>query len=212
MVPWGHDRWSGKLSATKHAVPLLGVLGMVACLSGCVGLALGGAAMGTTVATDPRTTGTQLDDQTVEIKATAALAADEELDSQSHITVVSYNGRVLLVGQVPSEALKSRAAETISRIDKVRLVHNELEVGAPTSISIRGQDSLTSAELKTRLLSNSDVRGHSVKITVENRAIYLMGLVSRTEGDLAASIASRLSGVRKVVKLFEYRDSGPTAS
>lgn len=182
---------------------------LMAALSGCVGIAIGGAAVGTTVATDPRTPGTQLDDETIELKATAALAADEEIDSQSHISVVSYNGMVLIVGQIPSEALKARAAEVVARVDKVRLVYNELEIGAPTSIGTRGQDSLTSTELKTRLLSSDDVRGHAIKITVENQVVYLMGFATPAEGDIAAATASRMSGVRKVVKLFEYQPSQP---
>lgn len=192
------------------ALPALVAVNLM--LSGCVGLAIGGAAVGTNVATDPRSTGAQIDDQTIEIKAGAALGADEELDSQSHISTVAYDGVVLLVGQTPSPELKKRAEQTVARINKVRFVYNELEIGKPTSIGQRSRDALISTELKTRLLTNDNINGHHIKVTVENGVVYLMGLLSREQGDMAAEVASKVDGVKKVVKLFEYPNQASAAS
>ena len=205
-------RLRSAVAAWPRALSLSALVAANLMLSGCVGLAIGGAAVGTNVATDPRSTGAQIDDQTIELKAGSALGADEELDSQSHIGVVSYDGVVLLVGQTPSPELKQRAEQTVARINKVRFVYNELEIGKPTSIGTRSRDSLISTELKTRLLTNDNINGHHIKVTVENGVVYLMGLVSREQGDMAAEVASKVDGVKKVVKLFEYPNQTSAAS
>ena len=119
--------------------------------------------------------------------------------------MVSHNGVVLLVGQVGSNELKAKAAEIASRAStKIKRIHNELEVSNIAGLIARGNDTWIATKVRTLMLANDDVPSEQVRVVVENGAVFLMGIISQSEGDNAANIARNVSGVTKVVKVFEY--------
>ncbi len=160
------------------------------------------------IAHDPgeRSLGARIDDETIETRAIVNIgAADEALDA-SHINVTSYNGYVLIVGQVPSEALKNKAAEVVKRIRHVRRIYNELEVAGNNSMVARTGDAWITAKVKSILLLNKETEGLRVKVVTENGVVYLMGLASRAEAARIEKKVSAIQGVRRVIALFEYFD------
>lgn len=177
--------------------------------TGCAGIVAGGAATGAAVANDPRTTGTVMDDQGIEIKAYNMISADDALDKQTHVAVTSYNGMVLLTGQAPKEELKARAADLVSRIAKVRHVYNEIEIAQPTPPIIRTNDSLITGKIKAKLLTVKNLESSRIKVVTENGVVYLLGFLDKPTADAVADLVATISPVRKVVKLFEYPTTAP---
>ena len=153
-----------------------------------------------------RTLGAQIDDETIETKAFVNIYKADERFRQAHIIVLSYNGYVLLAGQVETQALKDLAADILRDVRKVRRIYNELEVSGQTSLMTRSSDTWITAKVKSALLSNSEVEGTRVKVITENGVVYLLGLLSRSEADRVVDSASASYGVRKVIRLFEYID------
>jgi osmotically-inducible protein OsmY len=172
-------------------------------ITGCAGVAIGGAATTAVVHQDARTTGTFVEDQAIEFKALKALRDDVELKEQTHIGVTSYNQVVLLTGQAPTEDLRSRAIKLVSEITKVRHIHNEITIAAPSSMMSRTNDGVLTTKVKSKLFASDDLSGLQIKVVSEAGTVYLMGLVSNEVGDTAAQIASTTGGVQRVVKLFE---------
>lgn len=181
----------------------------LALVQGCAPVLIGGAATGATVAHDRRTAGTFIEDQAIELKAKATLGDDPDLRAQAHLNVTSINMVVLLSGEAPSEALRQRAGELVAKVEKVRRVHNEVQVAAPSSMMTRSSDTLITARVKTALFSIKGLENFDptrVKVVTENGTVFLMGLLTRAEADATARTASRVGGVQRVVKLFEYQD------
>lgn len=176
-------------------------------LSGCsTPLFLAGAtATGAAVAHDRRTTGTVVDDQAIELKAVSRLNDDADL-VQAHVNVTSYNGVVLLTGEVPNRGAKARAKAIVEQIPKVRRVHNELIIDAPSRFGSRSQDTWITTKLKSKLLAADEIEGTRVKVVTERGTVYLLGLVDRPTAEAAVLEARTTDGVKKVVKLFEYTD------
>lgn len=178
-------------------------------LNGCAPLVVGGTATGVAAVHDRRTVGTVLEDQSIELKAISALRKHKDLYKQSHLNVTSYNMMVLLSGETPTEAYKQRAEEIVSGVEKVRQVYNELSVAAPSSMMTRSSDTLITGKVKTSLFRIKELEGFDptrVKVVTENGTVYLMGLLTRREGDAVAEQARSIGGVQRVVKLFEYID------
>lgn len=151
-----------------------------------------------------RTLGIRIDDGQMETIAHVNLDKTHRKLKEAPIEVHSYNAVVLLVGQVPNNELRELAGKTVSKINNVRQVHNELEVQAPISLLERTNDTWIGTKVKTKLLANRDVEGGRVDVIAENGIVYLMGLVSRTEADRITDIVRHTGGVRKVVRVFEY--------
>jgi len=178
-------------------------------LYGCAAAVVGGAATGASAAHDRRTIGTYIDDEGIELKIRLDIFNDRELNSQIHINIISINGVVLLVGQAPTAALKQQAGNIARGVEKVRLVHNEMTIAAPNSMMTRSSDSLITAKVKADLFT---IKGHEgfdptrVKVVTENGVVYLMGILYRNEAAAVTERARQVSGVQKVVKLFEYID------
>lgn len=122
---------------------------------------------------------------------------------QSHINAMCFNNVLLLVGQVPTEELKREAFEAVSDIPKVRHVHNELTIGEPTSFATRSKDSWITTQIKTKLIGNKQIRANRVKVITEDSVVYLMGLTTAEEEMISTDIARAISGVDKVVQIFE---------
>ena len=152
-----------------------------------------------------RTAGAMLEDQSIETKVKVNMRSQEPAFRQSSFDVISHNGVVLLVGQVESKTLKNRATKIASKASsKVRRIHNELEVAGRTSLISRTNDTWIATKVRTLLYTNDDEPSDQVRVIAENGAVYLMGLISQAEGDNAANLARNISGVTKVVKVFEY--------
>ena len=175
-------------------------------MNGCAGLLVGGAATGITVVHDRRTAGTVIDDQTVELKLQDAL--NQQLPPGNHISVTSYNGAVLLTGQVISMPARQQAEDIARRSDPpVREVYNELIISPPLPLSVQSNDAFLTTKVKASLFQINDLPDFDptrVKVVTENGTVYLLGLVHPVEADAAAGVASQVAGVRQVVTIFEY--------
>ena len=182
---------------------LLGALALPPLLTACAPVIVAGAAGAALVATDRRSAGAQLDDQTIETKILTTVAS--RYGDTVHFNVTSYNGIVLLTGEVPDAAVRADIYALARGTDRVRSVHDELLVGPSTDLPARTSDSYVTSKVKTRFVEASDkFSATQVKVVTERGVVYLLGLVTRAEGDAAAQIASTTSGVVRVVKLFEY--------
>ena len=177
---------------------------VISLLQGCVAALIGGGAIATKVGTDPRTAGTQIDDETLEFKVENAIEKDAQIKSEARINAVSYNGRVLLIGQVPSEGVKETATELAKGVEGVNDVYNELTVGQKISIGQISKDSWITTQVKSKMLVDNRVKSTDVKVITENGQVFLLGSLTHSQADAAADIASRTSGVQKVVKVFKY--------
>lgn len=152
-----------------------------------------------------RTIGKTIDDQSTPSKVRAQVeAASPDLKTYSRIVIASYNGVVLLAGQTPRADLKELAGQAAQRAQGVRRVHNELQVMQPASGLALMNDSTITTKITTQLLADSKVPSSQIKVVTENGIVYLLGLVTRQEAQLATSIVQGVSGVQKIVRLFEY--------
>ena len=150
-----------------------------------------------------RTFAQQFEDESIETKAVVNIHAANATFDDANIVVVSYNGYVLLAGQVATEDLKALATNVVRKIHGVRRIYNELEIAAPSSALTRSSDTWITAKVKTWLLGSSDTEGTRVKVVTEDGVVYLMGLVSREEAERISRVAADISGVQRVVRLFE---------
>jgi len=149
----------------------------------------------------------RLADESIETKAIVNLHAADDRFDQSHLVVQSYNGYVLIAGQVPSEDLRQMANEVVRKIRDVRRIYNELEVAAASSTMTRASDAWISSKVKTFLLATRNTPGMRTKVVAEDGVVYLLGMVTREEAERIANEAADVSGVQRVVRLFEYIDS-----
>ena len=181
---------------------LLG-LSLTGLLSGC-GSVMSSAGAGP-IEEDPgeRTFGQQLTDVSIETKAKVNINASDEGYDDAHLSIISFNGFVLLAGQVPSEALKTLATDVVREIEGVRRIYNELEIGPATSLGTRSHDTWITTKVKSKLLASSDTPGARVKVVTENSVVYLMGLLTEEEADRVSLAASEVSSAERVVQLFE---------
>ncbi len=155
---------------------------------------------------DPRTRtpGQALDDELLE-RTVEKRIHDSNLDYKgSNLHTVSYNGLVLLLGQVPSEVLREQAVSVAQGLDRVRTVHNELTVGGPISYPARTNDAYITSKVKSKLVATKEVPGSKIKVVTENGVVYLMGMLPQAQADQAVEVASTVYGIQKIVKVFEY--------
>jgi osmotically-inducible protein OsmY len=187
--------------ALALAKTLLGAA-LAAALAGCAPILIGGAAAGAAlVASDRRTSGIQLEDEGIELRAASRLR--EALGASGHVTVTSYNRLVLLTGEVPSEAAKQQAEQVVARVENVRSIVNELGVMGATTLTQRSADALVTGKVKASLVDASDLQVTVFKVLTERGTVYLMGRVTQREADRATQIARGVSGVQRVVRVFE---------
>jgi osmotically-inducible protein OsmY len=170
-------------------------------LAGCAPLVIGGAAVGALVVTDRRSSGAQIDDETIELRASSRLS--ETFGDRAHVNVTSYNRQVLLTGEVASEAAKQQAEQVVARVDNVRSVVNELAVMPPTSLTARSNDVLVTGKVRASFVDASDLQANAFRVVTERGTVYLMGRVTAREADRATSIARQIAGVQRVVRIFE---------
>jgi len=153
-----------------------------------------------------RTVGTQVEDQNIETKISHNLRRTDARLGDARINVDAYNGVVLLTGQVPSQELKEKASEVAREVRNVREVHNELSVAANLPASQRLSDSWLNTRIRTSLAANERIDSGRIRVVTENASVYLMGIVSRAEGDRIVDAVSNVGGMQRIVKVFDYTD------
>jgi osmotically-inducible protein OsmY len=180
---------------------ILGALAVSAVLSGCTPLVFGGAVVGGLVATDRRTSGTILEDEGIELRSNARLR--DVLGERGHVNVTSYNRQVLLTGEVPTAPDRELVERTVSRVENVRAVVNELAVLGNSTLGQRSSDSLTTGKVKANLVDARDLSANAFKIVTERGTVYMLGRVTRREADRATEVVRGTSGVQRVVRVLE---------
>ena len=187
----------------RKFLPLL-LLATLPALQGCFPVVATGVGAGALMAADSRTSGTYIDDQGIQLKGTSLL--DEKLGDTVHVTVSSYNRNVLLTGEAPSETLKNEAEQLVRTVPNVASVLNEIAIGPLTPFSSHSNDTYITSKVKGRMIDANKFPIQHVKVITENGVVYLLGTVPRQQANDAAEIARTTSGVRKVVKVFEYQN------
>lgn len=172
---------------------------------GCVGTAIvaGGAVAGA-VAVDRRDASTILDDNTIELNIKEAIYTDESIKRDIHVNVTCYNGVVLLTGETPTREMRDKVVRHAQQVDKVKKIYNETIVAPPSEHISRRQDTYLTSKVKTALLAAKEITGLEIKVVTENQIVYLMGLVTKEEGDIAANATRQVDEIKQIVKLFEY--------
>jgi osmotically-inducible protein OsmY len=173
-------------------------------LPACVPLAATGAMIGASLSVDRRTVGAQIDDQTIQLRANQRIKEVLPGDDKAYAYVTSHNRRVLLTGLAPDAAAKARAEQIAASTDNVRGVYNELNIGSPGLLSSSSRDTLVTARVRSALFQDKAIEATAVRVVTELRTVYLMGVVTRPEGEYIAKVASQISGVDKVITIFDF--------
>jgi osmotically-inducible protein OsmY len=176
----------------------------LAFLQGCAAVAVGAAAVGVSSASDPRTIGTQIDDQTIEMKANAKLGNQKRLN-EARVIAVSYNNNVLLIGQAPTEALKRLAEDTIRDTNGINNIFNQIRIGSKASPGVLAGDSWITSKIKLKFASNDAVPATSIKVVTENGEVFLLGNVTQQQANAAIDIARNVDGVERVIKALTIK-------
>jgi osmotically-inducible protein OsmY len=163
---------------------------------------VGSAVIGAVATADRRTLGAQTEDKAIAVKAEIRVA--QLVGDAGHVNVTSYNRKVLLTGEVRDEAMKAAVEREVKGIDNILSVSNELEIAGPSSYTSRSSDALITGKVKASLVDKKTVSAASFKVVTERGSVYLMGIVTPREGNIAAQVAQGVSGVQRVVKIFEY--------
>lgn len=177
------------------------------CLVGCVPVLLvtAGATAGGAIVSENRSVNTILQDRRITSVALSKINHDPQLrEARIHVTIATMNHVMLVAGQAPSYAIRDRIYQVAASVPEVKMLYKEVAIQAPTTQSIRTGDTWITTKVKGALLTQKDLRSAQIKVVTENSVVYLMGLIVRRQADLAANVASTVSGVRQVVRLFEY--------
>ncbi len=197
--PLARVRSDGFLAALL-ASGVLAVSMLSGCVPAIVAAGAGGAAL---VATDPRTAGAQVEDESIELKILDQV--NKLYDDKVHVNVTSYNGVVLLTGEVPDQDAAASIGGIAKGTPKVKSVHNELVVAPLSELGQRTNDTYITSKVKARFVEANRFPPNAVKVVTERGVVYLMGIVTRGQGDSAGETAATTAGVTRVVKIFEYR-------
>lgn len=154
-------------------------------------------------ANDRRTLGSQIDDNSIVIKAGNAIEANKTLDEKANINVYSYNGVILLTGQAPAQSMVDEAGELVRPVQGAKDVQNQIRVANPTSFTTRSRDSWITTRVKSLLLADKEISALNIRVITENGEVFLMGIVGEQEADKAVEIARHVNGVSRVIKAFE---------
>jgi len=174
-------------------------------LQGCVAVAVVGVVGGASVASDNRSLGNQIDDQKIELVAHNELAKVKALKDNANLQVISVNGSVLIIGQTLNSYLRDQAIKTISDIDGIVQVHNQVRIGNTVSITTKTNDIWLTSKVKTALFASDKLNAANVKVVTENGEVFLMGIIKQADANIAVDIARNISGVNRVFKIFEYK-------
>lgn len=180
------------------------ILACASALQGCTVAAVVAIAGGASVAADNRTIGKQIDDQRIEVYAHNELTKIEEISDNTNLQVVSVNGSVLVVGQALNTRLRDLAIKTVSNINGVLKVHNQIRIGNLVSSTTKSNDLWLTSKVKASLLANKEVKSNDVKVVTENGEVFLMGLLDENKVDVIVDVTRNIKGVNRVYKMFEY--------
>jgi osmotically-inducible protein OsmY len=187
----------------KSTASLLATLVMCLGLASCAApLLFGGVIGGAMVASDRRSAGIQLEDETIEQRSATAMR--ENFGSKEHVNITSYNRQVLITGEVSNDTVRRQVESLVSRVENVRAVVNELAIGAASSTSERASDVLLVAKVKASMVDTEDVFANVFKIVAERGTVYMMGRVTQNEAKRATDVVRGVSGVKRVVRVLEY--------
>lgn len=188
---------------SKSTASLLSTLVMCLGLASCAApLLFGGVIGGAMVASDRRTTGIQLEDESIEQRSATAMR--ENFGTKEHINITSYNRQVLITGEVSSDNVRRQVESLVSRVENVRAVVNELAIGQASSTSDRASDVLVVAKVKASMVDTEDVFANVFKVVSERGTVYLMGRVTQNEAKRATDVVRGIGGVKRVVRVFDY--------
>ena len=177
------------------------VLVLATCMTACAPFLVAGVAGSALVATDRRTSGTQLEDETIELRASAKVR--DTFGEKVHVNVTSYNRQVLLTGEVPSEQERQAVSAIVEKVENVKSVANELSAMPNASLGSRSNDLVVTGKIKATLVDSRDLFANAFKVVTERNTVYLMGRVTQREADSATALIRNVGGVNKVVRMFE---------
>ena len=197
------------MAAARRGALLAAVLA-TQLIAGCAPLVLGGAVVGGMVAADRRTSGAQLEDQSIELKSINRISA--LVGERGHVNVTSYNRMVLITGEVATEADKAAVEQAVGQLENVRSIVNELAVMAPTSLGSRSNDVVLTSKVKASLIDAKDLQANAFKVVTERGQVFLMGRVTEREANRASDVARSINGVQKVIRVFEIVTEAQLAS
>ena len=186
---------------TSFFVKAVSALWLVSTLGACAPLMLAGMAGTVMVASDRRTSGAQLEDEAIELRAQARIR--DNLGERVHVNVTSFNRQVLITGEVTAEKDRQGVLQLVERIENVKSVVNEMAVMPMSTLSERSNDLLVTAQVKARFVDSKDLFANAFKVVTERGTVYLMGRVTQREANSATQLTRNVGGVNKVVRLFE---------
>ena len=192
-----------KLFTPKTLFKLISVSLLTLSLSGCAGIFIAGAATTANIVTDTRTTKEIWNDNNIEFEV-AAITNKQPYRGSVRVTASSYRGSVVLMGQATTDAERRSFESQAKDVPGVETIHNQIRVKEPLSVSAISKDSWITTKVKSALLANSELNGIKVKVITEDSEVFLLGLVSREHADIATEVARNISGVKQVIRAFEY--------
>jgi osmotically-inducible protein OsmY len=185
-----------------RSAALLAVIAASTALSACAPLIVGGAMLGgTLMVTDRRTSGAQIEDQAIELKSRNRIR--EVIGDRGNVSTTSYNRMVLITGEVPTEADKAAVEQAVQKVENVRSTVNEVEMIGTSSLTSRSSDAIITSKIKASFVDARDIFANAFKVVTERGTVYLMGRVTEREATRATELARGVSGVHKVVRMFE---------
>lgn len=191
-------------SFSRVLIKAILIAGISTQLTACFTATVGGAAAGGVVALDRRTAGIYVEDENIKIKATQRIR--KALGGEAHVNVTSYNLNVLLTGEAPNAEAKAEAESITKSVKSVKSITNEITVGFKSTISDRAKDTYLTSKIKVKFVAEKNFSANAIKVVTEAKVVYLMGIVSDREAELATEITRATGGVEKVVKVFEYQN------
>ncbi|WJG08701.1 BON domain-containing protein [Aliiglaciecola sp. LCG003] len=178
------------------------IVTLLCVLQGCAALVVGAGVGAASAAHDRRTLGTQVDDKTAAARLSNAITKNTKLE-KANINITVFNGVALLVGQAPEQAMLTEISTTAQGVKNLVKVHNQVRIGNVIPASVSANDLWVEGKVKTALIGDKRIDGLHIKVVVEDSEVFLMGLVKNNEADIAVDIARNVSGVARVIKVFE---------
>ena len=192
-----------KSFTSKTLLKLISVSLLTLSLSGCAGIFIAGAATTANIVTDTRTTKEIWNDNNIEFEV-AAITNKQPYRGSVRVTASSYRGSVVLMGQAKTDAERRAFESQAKEVTGVESIHNQIRVKEPLSVSAISKDSWITTKVKSALLANAELNGIKVKVITEDSEVFLLGLVTREHADIATEVARNISGVKQVIRAFEY--------
>ena len=195
-----------KHSNGRFLVQALAIIGLAVQLNACIPVVAGGVATTGAMVSDRRSSGTFIDDETIELKAVKAIT-DKLGSKEIHANVTSYNRHILITGEVGTEEHKAKAESAVRAVDgNIKKITNELKIGPNSELSSRAKDTFITSKVKAEFIKKNLFPATYVKVITEAGTVYLLGIVTRKEAEDATNLARNVSDVKQVVKVFEYID------